>query len=127
LIRTDTGERLAGSGGLHVLVAVQDGTDIRRFLQDLHARCWLAGLGWMMVSKSGSLLDRSIIDRMVYGPERLVFEGPPILEGPLKQDKNSRRPVAVEGELLDTAATCLPLTLVEKSQVEDLKSREGSD
>jgi hypothetical protein len=124
LIRTDTGKRLAGSGGLHVFVAVQDGTDIRRFLQDLHARCWLAGLGWMMVSKSGSLLDRSIIDRMVYGPERLVFEGPPILEGPLKQDKNSRRPVAVEGELLDTAATCLPLTLVEKSQVEDLKSRE---
>ena len=91
LIRSDTGERLAGSGGLHVFVAVQEGTDIRRFLQDLHARCWLAGLGWMMVSKSGSLLDRSIIDRMVYGPERLVFEGPPILEDPLKQDKNSRR------------------------------------
>ena len=66
LSRSDTGEG-AGSDGIHVYVAVQDGADSERFLRALHDRCWLAGLGWMMVSASGALLERSIVDRMVGG------------------------------------------------------------
>jgi len=58
---------------------VQNGADIERFLRELHARCWLAGLGWMMVGAAGQFLERSIVDRMVGSPERLVFEGSPIL------------------------------------------------
>ena len=54
---------------------MRDGTDIERFLKTLHERCWLAGFGWMMVSGSGSLLERSIVDRMVFAPSRPVFEG----------------------------------------------------
>ena len=67
--------------------------------------------GWAgcMVSASGALLERSIVDRMVGGPERLVFEGGPVLVPPLQQDKESRRPVAVDGEVLDTVAACPPL------------------
>jgi len=124
IYRADTGERLPGSDGVHVYPAVKDGTDIERFLKTLHARCWLNGLGWMMVSRSGALLERSIVDRMVYGPERLVFEGAPILKRPLKQDKESRRPVAVEGEVLDTVAACRELTVVEDSRLEELKAKE---
>ncbi len=75
LTRADTGEELPGSGGLHVYPKVKDGADIERFLRTLHERCWLAGLGWMMVGAAGQLLERSIVDRMVAGPERLVFEG----------------------------------------------------
>ena len=52
------------------------GADSERFLRALHDRCWLAGLGWMMVSASGALLERSIVDRMVGGAERLVLIGP---------------------------------------------------
>jgi hypothetical protein len=79
LSRSDTGELLPGSENLHIYIAVKDGTDIDRFLRAFHVRCWLAGFGWRMVSKSGALLERSLVDRMVGGPERLVFEGAPIL------------------------------------------------
>ena len=85
LWRADTGEALPGSDGLHVFVEVKDGADSERFLKTLHERCWLAGFGWMMVSSSGALLERSIVDRMVVAPSRPVFEGPPVLEPPLRQ------------------------------------------
>ena len=58
-----------------LFLGVQDGADVERFLKTLHARCWLAGLGWLMVGAGGQLLERSIVDRVVGTPERLVFEG----------------------------------------------------
>src|SRR5262245_6118800 len=123
LSRSDTGKQLRGSDGVHVYVAVRDGTDIERFLKTLHARCWLAGFGWMMVGAGGQLLERSIVDRTVGAPERLVFEGGPILDPPLRQDKESRRPIAVEGDALDTVAACPPLTIVETAQLRELKAK----
>ena len=68
LYRTDTGEKLQGSGGAHIYLLVADGADIDRFLRALHDRCWLAGLGWLMVGAAGQLLERSIVDRMVGAP-----------------------------------------------------------
>jgi hypothetical protein len=115
--------QLPGSDGVHVYIAVKDGTDIVRFLQTLHARCWLAGFGWLMVGAGGQLLERSIVDRMVGAPERLIFEGGPLLDPPLQQDKKSRRPVAVEGDALDTLAACPPLTIVEISRLRQLKAK----
>ena len=100
--RTDTGEAFPGSGGLHGLVVSADGTDAVRFLKTLHARCWLAGYGWMNVGAAGQLLERSIVDRMVGAAERLVFEGPPEVVPPLHQDAAARRPTVVAGEVLDT-------------------------
>jgi hypothetical protein len=97
---------------------VQDGTFIQRFLTTLHQRCCLAGLGWVMVSKSGQLLERSVIDRMVGAPERLVFEGPPILEPPLAQDQESRRAVAYDGAAFDIQASCPPLRIVDTHRLE---------
>jgi hypothetical protein len=120
--RTDTGEQLPGSNGEHCFVAVRCGTDIERFLAALHARAWLAGYGWMMVGVAGQLLERSVVDRMVGGPERLVFEGTPILEPPLAQDAESRRPVSSDGDLLDTIAACPPLTVVEKQALAKLRA-----
>ena len=79
----DTGEQLPGSNGQHIFLQVQDGGDVERFLRSLHGRCWLAGFGWMMVGAGGQLLERSIVDRMVGAPERLVFEGAPVLDPPL--------------------------------------------
>jgi hypothetical protein len=60
LSRTDTGEEFGGSGGLHVYITIKDGSDAVRFLKTLHARCWLAGYGWMNVGAAGQLLERSI-------------------------------------------------------------------
>ena len=53
LFRSDTEERLPGSNGLHVYLAVRNGADIERFLNTLHKRCWLAGLGWMTLGSGG--------------------------------------------------------------------------
>lgn len=72
LIRSDTGAGLPASGGLHIYVMVRDVADSERFLRALHDRAWLAGYGWMMVGAGGQLLERSIVDRMVGSPERLV-------------------------------------------------------
>ena len=121
--RADTGERLPGSDGIHVYLAVADCTDIERFLRVLHERCWIAGLGWYMVGAGGQLLDRSIVDRMVGAPERLVFEGGPILDPPLEQDRGSRRPVAVNGDILDTMKACPPLTIAETARLREMKAK----
>ena len=124
LFRTDTDEAIAGSDGVHAYVLVQDGADGEPFLKVLHERCWLAGLGWMMIGASGQLLERSFVDRVVGSPERLVFEGPPMLVPPLAQDQESRRPVAIEGEALDTVAACPPLTNLEQAKVRELRAKE---
>jgi len=87
LSRRDTGKRIPGSNGLHVYIAAADGADAEHFLGTLHDRCWLAGLGWRMAGAGGQLLDRSIVDRMVGRPERLVFEGAPVVvQFPLRDD-----------------------------------------
>jgi hypothetical protein len=121
LFRADNGQQLPGSDGVHVYALVKDGSDIGRFLADLHHRCWLAGLGWFMVGAAGQLLERSIVDRMVGAAERLVFEGAPILDEPLRQDRDSRRPRVTDGVALDTLAACPPLTVVEQSRLRELK------
>jgi hypothetical protein len=123
LYRTDNGASVAGSNGMHVYIALQNVADSARFLKSLHERCWLAGFGWMMVGVGGQMLERSIIDRMVGAPERLVFEGPPILVEPLAQEWVSRRPVVREGDWLDTIAECPPLTVVDKARLDDLRIR----
>jgi hypothetical protein len=81
-------------------------------------------LGWYIVSTSGALLDRSIIDWTVGGPEHLLFEGGPVLVPPLQQDKKSRHPLAIEGAMLDTVAICPPLSIVEQSRLNELKDKE---
>jgi hypothetical protein len=121
LYRTDTGEQIEGSGGMHGYVMVEDGEDVDRFLHDFHDRAWLKGYGWWMISKAGSLLERSIIDRSVGSPERLVFEAAPKLEKQLAQDEEKRRPVVYEGEVLNTHVACPPLTPDERRAVDKIK------
>jgi hypothetical protein len=126
LYHADTGERLAGSNGQHIYLAVQDGADIERFLKTLHLRCWLAGLGWLMIGAGGQLLERSIVDRVVGSPERLVFEGSPVLVPPLAQDADARRPFAFSGDLLDSVAACPPLTILELARLREVRAKEAA-
>jgi hypothetical protein len=116
IYRDDTDEHFPGSDGLHIYLMVADGADIERFLRVLHARMWLSGYGWMVVGKAGQLLERSLIDRMVGGAERLVFEGRPRMVAPLAQDQSQRIPEAQEGPPLDTRAACPDLSDAEKSK-----------
>jgi hypothetical protein len=123
IARKDTGEQLPGSGGVHLYLVIKDGADAIRFLTTLHERLWLAGYGWCVVSKSGQLLERSIVDRMVGAPERLVFEGAPVLDPPLEQDRNARRPSVHNGDELDTLVLFPQLTKVERAKFKELKAK----
>jgi hypothetical protein len=126
LSRSDTGQVYPSSGGLHTFIIASDGTDSDRFLKDLHQRCWLAGLGWMMPDRIGKALERSIVDRSVGLPERLVFEGPPQLDPPLMQDADARAPVSIKGVLVvDTVAACPPLTDDEQTQLRKLVKKDS--
>jgi hypothetical protein len=123
--RTDTGEALPGSNGMHVYLHVRDGGDVEHFLRTLHERCWMAGFGWHMVGAGGQLLNRSLVDRMVFAPERLVFEGAPVLVALLAQDQTLRRAKVYDGAPLDTRETCPPLRITEIAHVKHLKSRSA--
>jgi hypothetical protein len=81
------------------------------------------GGGYFLVSAAGQLLDRSIIDASVYGAERLVFEGAPILAPPVGQSRKRRRPRAVDGVVVDTIAALPPLTITETARLRELKAR----
>jgi hypothetical protein len=74
-----------------------------------------------MVGAAGTFLERAIVDRSVGSPERLIFEGKPIIEKPLMQ--SGRDAKAHDGGMLDTRA-CPPLTEVERVQVNALKAAE---
>ena len=122
LYRSDTNEQLPSSGGAHHYVLVKDGSDIERFLLNLHDRCWLQGLGWHLIGRAGQLLERSPVDCKVASGERLCFEGAPIIEPPLGQDTASRTTEAFDGEAIDTTLIAPPLTEYERHLVSDAKA-----
>ena len=115
-------KELSSSGGWHGYIPIKDGSDSERFLYTLHDRCWLAGFGWWWISEGAAALERSIIDRSVFSSERLVFEGAPILGKGLRQDTESRRPIAYAGEVIDTRVACPSLTPAEQSTVDQMKA-----
>src|SRR5262245_8292066 len=121
LRNTKTGESFPHSGGKHLVIPVLDAADIPRFLSDLHDRCWLNDLGWGMVSAAGSFLARSIVDKCCGSPERLIFEGAPVIVAPLVQD--ARQAIVHDGFTLDTRS-CAPLTVGERGELQKLIAAE---
>lgn len=113
------GKALKGSDGLHIYIFVKDGTDIVRFLEALFKRCWLHGYGWIMLAENGNELPRTIVDKTVGDPSRMVFEAPPILLGGITQ--TGREPVVIDGPIamLDTRA-CLSLNADEEQRYKQL-------
>jgi hypothetical protein len=116
LVDTRDGKPIAGSGGYHVYIAVDDGAVIPDFAQRLADRLTLMGLAWGMTSACGSFLKRCLIDVFVASPERLVFEAAPLVLEPLKQ--GPRPAHARPGVLLDSRQACPPPTAVERQAIE---------
>ncbi len=112
---------IAGSNGLHIYVLVTDGSDIERSTKLLHDRLFLQGYGWFEVGKGGRLLERSLVDRCVWSPERIVFEGAPVLEADLVQEKSARKPAVYEGSILDSQSTLPPLSQSEAARLDAVK------
>lgn len=123
LRREDTNAIVPGSQGLHIYVLVKDGEDIPRFLRTMHDHLWLAGLGWFTIGSAGQTLDRSLVDRSVGSPERLVFEAPPILASPLVQDQAARAPEVISGDIINTRSACPELSLAEKARLSEIQEK----
>jgi hypothetical protein len=104
-----TGKSYERSGGSHIYPIVQDARDIPRVIEVVFDTLWANGFGWSLISKSGAVLTRGLIDASVGSPERPIFEGAPAVMPPLAQDK-SRRATAVDGSILDTRAAFPDLT-----------------
>jgi len=124
IFNTATGQAFAESGGMHIYALVEDGADIPRALAALSDRLWLNGCGWRNAGTAGQILTRSIVDASVGSPERLVFEGAPIIETPLAQDSDARRPVVTPGPAVDTRCAVPSLTESERGQLEQIRGAE---
>ncbi len=66
-------DMLRGLGGLRIYMIVDRATDIPAIGKLLVSRLWLKGEGYIKVSESGSMLERSLIDASVWQPERCDF------------------------------------------------------
>ena len=121
LFRSDSNQPVAGPDGMHHYVLLLDGSDIERFLKDLHDGCWLHGFGWHRIGTAGQLLDRSLVDRMVGFGERLCFEGAPDIIPPLAQDQAKREPEAFQGDAIHSDHVVRPLSEYERHLVNEAK------
>ncbi len=85
------------SRGLHCYIIIRG--DIDKFKDYLWYSCWAKGFGAIKLAADGSILSRTIFDKAVFSPERLIFESPPILEEGLTQEKTEG--LYIEGSILD--------------------------
>jgi len=96
----DTGELIAPVQGFHIYAAALDGSDIPRYMDTLFKQLVIAGFGFIKISKSGSLLVRTIIDGAIKSPERIDYVAPAIVGAGLTRDHVDA--IFVPGGYLDT-------------------------
>lgn len=113
--------------GKHLYLFPEKTTYIPRFWEVLGKRLWLAGYGRVEISRSGSLLSRTIIDLSVGSPDRLDFVAGAVCKDGLEQ--RLPEPEYKPGALLDIQAL-QDLTEEEETQyqrlVEQVKEKAGS-
>jgi len=105
ICRTDTGEDLTGERGVHIYIPVSHGIDIPRTSQAIQDKLWEAGLGFIEISKSGSLLERTPFDPSVAQDAKLDFAAGAICGPGLEQRRGEPIliPATSKDETLDTA------------------------
>lgn len=96
------GNDLTGLRGQRLYLLVADAFDIPRAGEVLVEHLWAAGQGWITISKSGAMLERTLVDANVWQPNRLDFAAGAACEPPLRQNRGA--PVRLEGsvEIVDT-------------------------
>ena len=87
---------LTGLKGQRIYILVKDASDIPRAAKSLKEHLWAAGYGHFMISKSGRLLERCLVDLSVYQPNGLDFAAGAVCDPPLEQRRGS--PVIIPGE-----------------------------
>ncbi len=85
IINAETGEELQGLRGQRLYIPVLDATDVPRVGRVIYERLWAAGIGTFIVSKSGALLDRNLVDASAWQAERIDFAAGAECVPPLEQ------------------------------------------
>ena len=85
------GKELSGQGaGFHLYFPFGDPAGLPSFVETLFKRLWLQGYGYIYVTRSGAMLERTIFDAAVFSPERLDF-----VSGAVCNNCNQRLPEPV--------------------------------
>ncbi|MGD9667835.1 MAG: primase-helicase family protein [Hyphomicrobiaceae bacterium] len=74
------GKELIGVGGWRCYVVVDDASAIPHVGAFIYQKLWDEGHGYIKISKSGQVLDRTLIDASVWQPERVDFAAEPVLK-----------------------------------------------
>ncbi|MCU4654693.1 hypothetical protein N8I71_17780 [Roseibacterium sp. SDUM158016] len=119
----DTGEWVSRLRGQRLYIMVEDGSDILRAGQVLFDRLWLAGHGYVKVSKSGTMLLRTLADAGVWQANRLDFAGGAHCEEPLLQDRGRPRLHPGGSDRVDTSKALPDLNAHERDLLESLQGR----
>jgi hypothetical protein len=118
-----SGDReLRGIKGQRLFIIVQDASDIPRAGATLVARLWLAGFGHVEISKSGALLERTLVDASVWQPSRLDFAGGAACGPGLEQRRGN--PVIIAGSAMpiDSRESLPDLTNDERNKLASIKA-----
>lgn len=108
-----SGKELAGiSSGFHLYFVMVDAQQLQIFAETLFKRLVLAGHGYPFVTRSGSVLVRTIFDLTVFSPERLDFVAGAVCEGGCSQSLPD--PIYTKGGMLEWDKQLL--TPLEESQ-----------
>jgi len=118
----DTGQATSLNAGLHRYFFVSQGDLIAEFAKILADRLMLNGWLWGVVSRSGNILFRTLIDIAASSdPSRLWYEGQSILVDPaLEHVPDARKAKVREGGFLDLSSMT-PLTVEERTKLETMK------
>jgi hypothetical protein len=124
----ETGQEVRGITGQRVYVLIADATDIPRVGKNLVDRLWLAGYGRIVFSKSGAMLERTVVDSSVWQPERFDFCGGADCELPLVQRFAASCLYNPDAAPLDTRRLVRDLSKEEIAEVERIKKEaKGQD
>lgn len=118
---------ITGLTGVHTLFFIQDATDAPRALGVLHQRLWLAGHGYIEISKTGKAFDRSIVDLAMRESSQPLYMRAHLGQG-MSQDKWIEVYEAELGdELIDTKEVIKDLSQEELERFNTLVTRAKED
>ncbi|MCL1630135.1 hypothetical protein M3N55_15530 [Roseibaca sp. V10] len=113
---------LRGIKGQRLYLLAQDAADIPRAGKVLVDRLWLTGQGHIEISKSGSLLERTLVDASVWQQSRLDFAGGAACGDGLKQRRGDPIIIEGKGEPIDTRAALPDLAAGERDALALIKA-----
>jgi hypothetical protein len=122
IYRAQDGAELRGVAGLRMYFIVADATDMERAGRALFDRLWLAGHGRIEISKSGAMLERTLIDGTVFQPSRLDFAGGAHCGPGVEQRLPAPEVFNADALPVDTFKAIPPLTKVERERLAEIKA-----